>query len=420
MIKKELFNRLIDEFKLLPHSSYKATWTEDIELHCFGYEYNRDLSEAKELFKQHGWKHTQELYTAFSILSSTRKTVKTYLTVLYDTAKDKISISAFETGYAYSYRKQRFYPLRKNTPLFCWSKHMYMFTTTVNGKSVPRIQLGTINLPSFSEYGKKATEVFMNAKGDGNGNGNFGISYRYHMNTKTPFDVIENYTGVKVPKILKNCCIPYQVVDLYRALKDYNEVNKICQYIAKNSKELEYYMIQDKIDLNVLLSKMLFDHAQYNWLVADSIGDCKALKERTLSLKVTSLKRWQEEHQRKTRLRMLKGVKNIKTHDVYKDALKDFAYEYELIDNKERLIQESVEMSHCVATYAERINNGYCGIFSIMYEGSRYTLEVVLSTFSNGKKELSYNQLKGKFNSAPPEGLVEAVRNVLKPQLFSL
>ena len=117
---------------------------------------------------------------------------------------------------------------------------------------------------------------------------------------------------------------------------------------------------------------------------------------------------------------MLKGVKNIKTHDVYKDALKDFAYEYELIDDKERLIQESIEMSHCVATYADRINNGYCGIFSIMYEGSRYTLEVVQSMFSDEKKALSYNQLKGKFNSAPPAGLVEAVNNVLKPQLLGI
>lgn len=417
MIKKELFNKLIDEFKELPHSSYKATWTEEVETHCFGYVHNRDLSEAKELFKQHGWKHTQELYTAFSILSSCRKTIKTYLTVLYDTAKDKISISTFETGYDYSYRKQRFYPLRRNTPLFCWSKHMYMFINTVNGKSVPRIQMGTISFGGFPDYSRKATEIFMNTKIAGLG---LGLSYRHHMNAKTPFDVIENYTGVKVPKILKNCCIPYQVVDLYRALKDYNEVNKICQYIAKNSKELEYYMIENKIDLHVLLSKILFDHAQYNWLVADSIGDCKALKERTLSLKVPSLKRWQEEHQRKTRLRMLKGVKNIKTHDVYKDALKDFAYEYELIDDKERLIQESIEMSHCVATYADRINNGYCGIFSIMYEGSRYTLEVVQSMFSDEKKALSYNQLKGKFNSAPPAGLVEAVNNVLKPQLLGI
>ena len=48
MQKKELYNRLIDEYKQLPHSSYKATWTEEVETHCFGYAYNKDLSETKE------------------------------------------------------------------------------------------------------------------------------------------------------------------------------------------------------------------------------------------------------------------------------------------------------------------------------------------------------------------------------------
>jgi hypothetical protein len=269
-------------------------------------------------------------------------------------------------------------------------------------------------LGGFPQYGTKATEILMNTKIAGSG---LGISYRHYMNAKSEYEPLERYAGVKIPAVLKKFVYLHELIDLYKSIKDYNEINKICQFIAANPDVVKEYMFgtgdEQKISLYNLISHMLFGNGTYNWLIADSIGDCKSLKERALSLKVTSLKRWQEEHQRRSRLRMLKGVSNIKTADVYKDALQGLEYEYELIDDKERLIQESLEMSHCVATYANKINSGQCGIFSIMYEGNRYTLEV-------GKvdKYLCSIQLKGKFNAIAPEQLQYKVNNVLLKDLL--
>lgn len=413
MQKKELYNRLIDEYKQLPHSSYKATWTEEVETHCFGYSYNKDLSEAKALFKEHGWKSNPTLDAQYRNLNTLGKTENFYITVLYNIAKDSISISLFSVGYALSYRKQRYYPVRKNIPSFCWSKHMYMFLIR-NNKYTPRIQIGTVAFPMFPEYANKATEILMNTKVRGLG---LGISYRHYINAKSKHEPLERYAGVKVPAVLKKSVYIHELIDLYKSLKDYNEINKICQFIAANPDVVKEYSHgtgdQEKISLYHLISHMLFGNGTYSWLIADSIGDCKSLRERALSLKVTSLKRWQEEHQRRSRLRMLKGVSNIKTADVYKDALEGLEYEYELIDDKERLIQESLEMGHCVATYANKINSGQCGIFSIMYEGNRYTLEV-------GKvdKYLISIQLKGKFNAIAPEQLQYKVNNVLLKDLL--
>jgi len=411
MQKKELFNKLIDEYKHLLHSSYKVTWTEEVESHCFGNSLNKDLSECRELFKTHGWKYSADLHIEFTNLAQAGKTLNTYLTVLYNTAKDKISISIFEVGYAFSFKKQRYYPVRRNIPVYCWSKHMYMFVVR-NNKHTPRIQMGTIHIPLFVDYGGKATEILMNAD---RGCGISNLSYRYHLNAKNGHDVIEKYAGVKIPKVLKNSVKAWSLIDLYRSLKDYNEINKICQYIAKNPDIVkEYTFGGNELSLPNLLSHMLFGNGTYAWLITDSVTDCVSLKERALSLKVTSLKRWQEEHQRRSKLRMLKGVSAIKTADIYKNALEGFEYEYELIDDKERLIQESIEMNHCVATYANKINTGGCGIFSIIYKGDRYTLEVGQSSMSDTMNKMMNNpllcvQLKGKFNTKAPQELEKAV-----------
>jgi hypothetical protein len=233
------------------------------------------------------------------------------------------------------------------------------------------------------------------------------------MNAKSEYEPLERYTGVKIPAVLKKAVHLHELADLYKSIKDYNEINKICQFIAANPDIVTAYSYgigdKQKISLYNLISHMLFGDGTYHWLIADSISDCKSLKERALSLKITSLKRWQEEHQRKSRLRMLKGVANIKTADVYRNALEGLEYEYELINDKERLIQESLEMSHCVATYANKINSGQCGIFSIMYEGNRYTLEVCKSDESM----LYANQLKGKYNALAPHKLEHDIKNLL-------
>ena len=216
------------------------------------------------------------------------------------------------------------------------------------------------------------------------------------MNAKNDIEVLERYIGTKIPESLVKNFVIHDLLYLYKGLKDYNEINKLCQYISKNP-------VGGK-SISSVLSEMLFNDKMHQWLISDSINDCISLKKRLLSLKVTSIKRWEQEHLKRTALVRAKGTPNIKTKDVYKNALNEFEYESELIDNKQRLIKESVDMGHCVSTYAYKINNGDCAIFSINYDKIRYTLEVGIA---NNLFLLS--QLRGRFNKSAPVELVTSL-----------
>jgi hypothetical protein len=73
---------------------------------------------------------------------------------------------------------------------------------------------------------------------------------------------------------------------------------------------------------------------------------------------------------------------------------------YKLLKTNKELLYEGMVMKHCVGTYIDRVNNGYCAIFSI----KNHTLE--LKYFNN---ELSIVQFKGKFNLTAPKELYDEV-----------
>lgn len=157
---------------------------------------------------------------------------------------------------------------------------------------------------------------------------------------------------------------------------------------------------------------MLFNDPTQYWLVTDYIGDNLSLKTRNVSLKVKSLKRWQDEHNKASVKRMLKGVPEIKVDEVYKKALEGLEYPYELIETKDRLVQESVELHHCVGTYANRINSGSCAIFSVEYEGERWTLQVRASRIQD-KVRFTPVQFRGLCNKSAPDLIGKRVAEVL-------
>ena len=109
---------------------------------------------------------------------------------------------------------------------------------------------------------------------------------------------------------------------------------------------------------------------------------------------------------------MLKGVPEIKVNEVYKKALEGLEYPYELIETKDRLVQESVELHHCVGTYANQINSGSCAIFSVEYEGKRWTLQVAASSIQD-KVIFTPVQFKGLCNNPAPDLIGKRVAEVL-------
>jgi hypothetical protein len=110
--------------------------------------------------------------------------------------------------------------------------------------------------------------------------------------------------------------------------------------------------------------------------------------------------------------------RRLKVSKVYPKIESTPEIEVELIKSADRLNMESQMLHHCVHGYKSSINNGSCAIYSLVYKGERYTLEVNAkrkeipkevedSEESNYKYEFKVNQLKGKYNCNPPTSMKE-------------
>jgi hypothetical protein len=418
-MKKEIFNKLVEEIKAQPelYSTHKVTIKDGLEVHTFGHPKNTDLAQAKTLFKEKGYKG-DTVYGEANALGSAGKLQNIYLTLLYGAEKDKISISIFEMGYAYAGRKSRYYPLRKNTPIFAWTKHMYDLQPVGRGKYIPnpRIQLGPIGLYGyFPQIGEIVTKVLLGIDYIPTAR----ISYRHFAGTNNDFEAIGNMFGVRIPQALHKFNVN-DVLMLYKTIQDFNQINKLCQFISKDSG----FMQVDQpfstnaepwthpMDLWQTIAKMLFKDATEYWVIRDYVGDNVSLKKRNVSLKVTSVKRWKDEHQKASIQRMLKGVPELKVKEVYQNALNGLEYPYELISTKDRLVQESVELHHCVGTYAHQINSGSCAIFSVTYEGKRWTLQVCKEEYPEGVV-FKPIQFRGLCNESAPDKIGKRVGEIL-------
>ena len=77
-----------------------------------------------------------------------------------------------------------------------------------------------------------------------------------------------------------------------------------------------------------------------------------------------------------------------------------------------RLNTESVILHHCVHSYKDKISRGQSAIYSIVYNNSRYTLELSVDEVG-GKKIVYANQLRGLYNSLAPIEIKEELIEVL-------
>ena len=86
---------------------------------------------------------------------------------------------------------------------------------------------------------------------------------------------------------------------------------------------------------------------------------------------------------------------------------------YELIKSAKRLKEEGVMQNNCVYSYLEDINLGRCVIYSTVYQGKRYTIEITAK--KKGKKYQYYlAQIQGYGNVTPvPEELIVEIDKLL-------
>jgi len=113
--------------------------------------------------------------------------------------------------------------------------------------------------------------------------------------------------------------------------------------------------------------------------IRDYIAMAQQLEEK-VNLNISSPRRLKEEHDRLVKKQRALRIPDINVDEKYKNVLASTeTLEIELIDNKERLAEESDIMHHCVYSYYHQINNGTCAIFSIQLKKNlkeRWTMEL--------------------------------------------
>lgn len=137
--------------------------------------------------------------------------------------------------------------------------------------------------------------------------------------------------------------------------------------------------------------------------------------KKTFNLKMKSINKLVEEHNRMAILYRAKYVKKI---SIPKDSpflqLK-LPPEYVLIKTKKALIEESVENQNCVAAYDTLINKGKCVIYSIICDKKRYTIEIRYKK-QHEKIRFYINQFYGKKNTSAPEELDKKLKELIESE----
>ena len=144
------------------------------------------------------------------------------------------------------------------------------------------------------------------------------------------------------------------------------------------------------------------------YIIKDYIKMCIELKEK-VNLQI-SYKKLQSEHNRLTLLYDGKKVHQFKIPDTTLSKLK-LPKKYVLITGKRMLLEEAATQHHCVATYADKIRNGKCLIYTTLFQEKRYTIEIVF----NRKKYIA-RQIRGIYNSSPPTELSKELKKLLKDE----
>ena len=99
----------------------------------------------------------------------------------------------------------------------------------------------------------------------------------------------------------------------------------------------------------------------------------------------------------------------LRIYDIYQTFAEYSGYK--LLETNYDMIEYGVIMSHCVATYIDRVNSGSCAIYKV--DGHTMELRLSNSLNDNYKKGLYWVQIKGFRNADAPNELKTQVQNML-------
>lgn len=409
-MKQELFEKIIDRFDELKYEAVSYCDTDKVKIAKYKHSGHEHMSQVRNILARYKYKASEDCKKELLALESAATRAwamtpasyykNTYVEVIYDKEQDRVSVRMCESGFKYAAKKNRYYPYKKRIPQVCYSKHLYSFTHTQTGMS-PRIFNGyhfhRLFMPAV-----EAARIMLNTKLEVNQM--IWVSYKHLINTNSIKDVFKNVYKIDVPKSVMKRYNANDINTLLQGLENPNEVTKLAMFIkGKPQSEYTYTngLFYDLADMK--------GNSNKGWLLADYFRDLVDLKLKT-NLLFTNFERIEELHRRYSRIRTLKGVPEIKVHDKYKELLASLPFEYELIDTKDKLIEEGTTMEHCVATYHGQINSGNCCILHVPYKDTLgYTLQI------NHISDYLFDmvQFKGKFNCDAPDELKNMVKEAL-------
>lgn len=90
-------------------------------------------------------------------------------------------------------------------------------------------------------------------------------------------------------------------------------------------------------------------------------------------------------HNERQRLMTLKKTPEVKIKQdtKFKRLIDEMPDEYELIQTKERICEETEMQHNCVRSYAQSISRDECMIYSVLYQGERHTIEIISNKKGN-------------------------------------
>lgn len=449
--KLELFNQIVRYLEGSTMVAPRISKGEDCIVYHFPIDKEQiDIEPAKAIFKEFGYKgddvkrkildkYNPPLPDFLKELNMENEGTPplhvTNISILYNYERDKINVSYYEFGFGYKWKEKRFYPHLISKPVLTYTKHIYAFGRTnkdivhKKGKLIVRIAKGsdTGDYYSLHPHYNAIKNIMMGLPL--NYKGQIKVPCRYYFGVKDDIEVIEKIHAVKIPKVLHRFDAK-DVETLYKTLKDHKEVTRICMFLGHLDTDARTKLRKDML-LAIVGHVMGFnDYAGNAWMVRDYIRQLAILKMK-FSLKMTSKKRLEYEHNTLTKMIQIRGIKEIKVDKIYKKMFKSFPIpDSELIENKERLLKEGLDQDHCVASYGEQINSGQSCIISVPYQGKQWTLQVSKQNYYKSVKldgseavmgeRFVVNQFKGYRNQAVPEELEKQVKDFISSVVIVL
>lgn len=159
------------------------------------------------------------------------------------------------------------------------------------------------------------------------------------------------------------------------------------------------------------------DYLEIKMLIEDYFNSSFTLGlDDELSYNISSIKALNKKHGHQTRLlaeldfKKHKSKYNLKIKELKNSPFKKLKLpdKYKQIESAEELYLEGAIQHNCVFSYLDKINNGKCVIYTCIYKEKKYTIEI-----SYEKNKFKLAQLRGPFNSNPPEELINEILNDL-------